>query len=243
MAKTGKNWFSSWFDSPYYHILYKDRGYEEAGLFMKNLTSFLKLPQGAKILDLACGKGRHSIFLNKLGFDVTGVDLSQNSIVFAKQFENSSLHFKVHDMCKPMDTKFDAVFNLFTSFGYFDDEEDNFKTIKAIREETKPEGCGVIDFMNVKKIIRNLVPTEVKAVKGIDFHITRSYQNGYILKNITFEDNGNSYDFTESVKALTLDDFRDYFHRAGINLLHCFGSYQLEEFSERESDRLILVFS
>lgn len=243
MAKTGKDWFSSWFDTPYYHILYRERGYEEAGLFMKKITSFLDLPQGSSILDLACGKGRHSIFLNKLGFDVTGVDLSPNSIAFARQFENSSLHFRVHDMCIPMDKKFDAVLNLFTSFGYFDQEEDNLRTIRAIKAELKENGYGVIDFMNTKKVVRNLVPSEVKEVKGIEFNITRFYHEGHILKNVTFEDEGESYNFTEKVKALTLTDFQNYFKKAGINLMQAFGSYQLEEFDEKESDRLILVFN
>lgn len=243
MAKTVEKWFSSWFDTPYYHILYKDRGYEEAGVFMKNLTSFLKLQEGSSILDLACGKGRHSIFLSKLGFEVTGVDLSPKSIEFAKQFENSNLHFQVHDMCEPMDKEFDAVLNLFTSFGYFDEEEDNFRTIRAIKEELKDDGYAVIDFLNVKKVIHNLVPSEVKTIKGIEFHITRNFHKGYILKNIRFEDEGVRYNYTEKVKALTLDNFKEYFERAGINLKHLFGSYQLEEFNEKESDRLILVFS
>lgn len=56
-----ENWFSSWFDTPYYHILYKDRNYREAQVFMDNLTHYLNLPEKAKVLDLACGKGRHSI--------------------------------------------------------------------------------------------------------------------------------------------------------------------------------------
>ena len=74
------NWFASWFDTEYYHILYKDRDYNEAQLFMDNLTQYLNLPEDAKILDLACGKGRHSVFLNELGYQVSGVDLSENSI-------------------------------------------------------------------------------------------------------------------------------------------------------------------
>lgn len=242
MVKTEKNWFAAWFDTPYYHILYRDRGYEEAGIFMKNITSFLELPKGASILDLACGKGRHSIFLSKLGFDVTGVDLSPDSIAFAKRFESSNLQFQVHDMCKPMGRNFDAVFNLFTSFGYFDREEDNYNTIRSIKEELKENGCGVIDFMNVKKVIRSLVPSEIKRVQGMDFYITRYHHDGFILKNIRFEDEGEVHSFTERVKALTLQDFKNYFQRAGIELLHCFGSYKLEPFDEKHSDRIILVF-
>lgn len=243
MTITGQNWFSSWFDSPYYHILYRDRGYGEAELFMKNLVNFLDLKKGSGILDLACGKGRHSVYLNKLGYDVTGVDLSENSIDFARQFENSSLKFRVHDMSKPLGEKFDAVFNLFTSFGYFDKEEDNLKTIEAIREEIRKDGFGVIDFMNVKKVLANLVPSEVKTVKGVDFHITRFYHEGFILKNIQFEDEGEPFNYTEKVKALTLDDFRTYFREAGIHLEFTFGNYHLDRFDQETSDRLILVFT
>ena len=242
MAITVQNWFSSWFDTPYYHTLYKDRGYEEAQQFMKNLTAFLELEPGSRILDLACGKGRHSIFLNKLGYDVTGVDLSARSIEYAKKYENESLHFKVQCMCKPLPEKFDAVFNLFTSFGYFERDEDNFRTIASIKEELSSNGYGVIDFMNVNKVIANLVPQEVKTVKDIEFHLTRTHKNGHILKNIQFENEGTFYNFTERVKSLTLEDFEEYFSRAGINLLHTFGNYKLEAFNKVSSDRLILVF-
>ena len=98
MLKDIENWYTSWFDSPYYHILYKNRDDKEAGLFMKNLTSFLNLSTSSKILDLACGKGRHSKYLNQLGYHVTGIDLSPQSIVYAKQFENDKLFFEEHDM-------------------------------------------------------------------------------------------------------------------------------------------------
>ena len=74
MQKEQQNWFASWFDTDYYHILYKDRDYDEAELFMNHLTNYLNIPEGGTILDLACGKGRHSVFLNDLGFDVTGAD-------------------------------------------------------------------------------------------------------------------------------------------------------------------------
>lgn len=243
MAISGQPWFSSWFDTPYYHVLYQDRGYEEAGIFMQNLVNFLQLKNGDSILDLACGKGRHSIYLNKLGFDVTGVDLSQNSIEYAQQFENKKLHFHVHDMSKSLNRKFDAVFNLFTSFGYFDEEKDNFRTIKAIKEELKPDAPGVIDFMNVKKVIKNLVPSEKKRQMGIEFNITRFYHEGFILKNIQFTDKGRFYNYTEKVKALTLEDFENYFRKAGITLKNTFGSYNLDNFDEEESNRLILIFA
>ncbi len=242
MELAQKNWFSSWFDTPYYHILYKDRGEEEAREFMQNLINFLELPKGSRILDLACGKGRHSIFLNQLGYDVTGVDLSANSIAHAREFENETLRFNTHCMCEPVGEKFDAVFNLFTSFGYFEEEENNLKAIQAIKEELKPGAFGVIDFMNVNKVIRQLVPAEVKTVKDIDFHISRRLESGYILKNIFFHDAEKEHFYTEKVRALQLEDFRQYFAKAGLDLLHCFGGYKLEEYDQEQSDRLILVF-
>ena len=237
-----ENWFTSWFDTPYYHILYKDRNYREAQIFMDNLTHYLNLPEKAKVLDLACGKGRHSIYLNQLGFNVLGADLSENSIAEASKNSNETLHFKVHDMREPFEEKFDAIFNLFTSFGYFESDDDNLTTLKAIKESLSEYGFAVIDFMNVNQVIETLVPEEVKTVDGIDFNIKRYLEDGHIFKEIDFEDQGRKFHFTEKVKALTLKDFQDLMDEAGIFLLDIFGDYKLKKFHKTESERLIMIF-
>jgi len=242
MQKEKNTWFASWFDSPYYHILYKDRDYAEAQVFMDNITQYLNLPDDAKILDLACGKGRHSIYLNELGYDVTGADLSENSIAEASKHSNEKLHFEVHDMRIPFEQKFDAVFNLFTSFGYFENDADNLMTLKAIQESLSEYGFAVIDFMNVQHVIENLVPEEVKTVDGIDFHIKRNFTDNHIIKEINFEDKGEKFHFTEKVQALTLQDFEEMMEEAGIFLLDTFGDYKLKKFFKTESERLIMVF-
>ncbi len=242
MTQQTKQWYASWFDTPYYHILYKDRDYSEAQVFMDNLTNYLNIPEHGKILDLACGKGRHSVYLNSLGFNVTGVDLSEQSIAHAKQYENETLKFDVHDMTKPYPKKFDAVFNLFTSFGYFDSDDCNLKTIKAIQTELNEFGFGVIDFMNVNYVIENLVAENVKTVQGIDFHQKRKVENGYIIKDINFEIEGEHFEFQERVKALTLKDFEILFEKAGVYLLDVFGDYKLRKFDTKHSERLILIF-
>ena len=242
MQKESDNWYSSWFDTPFYHILYKDRNYEEASSFMEELTSFLELPKYSEILDLACGKGRHSKYLNKLGYKVTGVDLSPSSIAYAKQYENENLSFIVHDMSKSFNRKFDAIFNLFTSFGYFDKEEDDLNTVKAIKNGLKPNGFGVIDFLNYSYVEQHLIPTESKTIDGITFYIKRYIENGYIFKDIKFSHSGSDYLFTERVKALTLNDFKSYLSLANCTLLHSFGNYQLNPFDELNSERLILIF-
>jgi SAM-dependent methyltransferase len=239
---TTKNWFVSWFDTPYYHILYKDRNYREAQIFMDNLTHYLNLPEKAKVLDLACGKGRHSIYLNQLGFTVVGADLSENSIAIANKNANDSLRFQVHDMRLSFGEKFDAILNLFTSFGYFDNDTDNLKTLIAIKESLTEYGFGVIDFMNVTNVLANLVPKEVKTVDEIDFHIKRYHQDGFIYKEIDFTDKGESYHFVEKVRALTLSDFENLMKEAGIYLLEVFGDYKLKKFDKTESERLILFF-
>ncbi len=242
MIKDTTEWYASWFDTPYYHILYKDRDHAEAHQFMDNLTQYLNLPEQGKILDLACGKGRHSIYLNSLGYDVTGVDLSENSIAYAKQYQNEMLHFEVHDMCKPFNDQFDAVFNLFTSFGYFDKSEDNLNTIKAIRDDLNASGFGVIDFMNVDVVIENLVPEDVKTIGGIDFHQKRYVEDDHIVKEIHFTDDGNDYHFQERVRAKTLADFENLFEQAGVYLLDVFGDYKLRKFHKGTSERLIMIF-
>lgn len=237
-----KKWYASWFDSPYYHILYKERNYREAQLFMDTITHYLNLPEKAKVLDLACGKGRHAIYLNQLGFDVVGADLSENSIAEATKNTNDTLHFQVHDMREPYDEKFDAIFNLFTSFGYFENEADNLKTLIAIKESLSEYGFAVIDFMNVNQVIENLVAEETKIVDEITFHIKRSHVDHFIIKEIDFEDEGETYHFTEKVSAFTLDDFQSMMDQAGIYLLDTFGDYKLKKFHKKDSERLIMIF-
>ncbi|RIA10164.1 methyltransferase family protein [Flavobacteriaceae bacterium MAR_2010_72] len=242
MTKHTTQWYASWFDTLFYHILYKDRDHSEAQLFMDNLTQYLNLPEGGSILDLGCGKGRHSVYLNSLGYKVTGVDLSENSITYAKQFENDTLTFEVHDMCKPYQQQFDAVFNLFTSFGYFDREIDNLNTIKAIKADLNVTGFGVIDFMNCDYVIDHLIPEDTRTIDGIAFHQIRYFEDGFIYKDITFEHQGSAYKFQERVKALTLADFEALFEQAGVFLLDVFGDYKLRKFQNNSSDRLIMIF-
>ncbi len=242
MSKNEEKWYASWFDTPFYHILYKDRNDTEAQNFMDALTEYLNLPEQGTVLDLACGKGRHARYLNQIGYQVTGVDLSENSIAFAKQFENDTLQFDVHDMCLPHTRKFDAVFNLFTSFGYFEDDNDNLRTIKAIKANLNDIGFGVIDFMNSEFIIDNLVPEEVKVVDGITFNLKRYVQDGFIIKDIAFNANNTAYNYQERVRGFTLKDFEALFKQADVHLLDIFGDYKLNKYSAKTSNRLIMIF-
>ena len=170
MLQNKEEWFESWFDSPFYHILYKDRDDKEAKLLLDNLITFLNPGPGARILDVACGKGRHSVYLNKKGFSVCGFDLSKESIEHNKKYESRYLTFLVHDMRDPLpNQQFDIIFNLFSSFGYFDSHEDNEKVIRANADTLQKGGKLVIDYMNSRKVARNLVAEDIKECRGIKF--------------------------------------------------------------------------
>ena len=238
-----ENWFVPWFNSPYYHILYKNRDYAEAAAFIDTLTDHLNLPHGAKVLDLACGKGRHSAHLRKNGFEVVGIDLSEESIALAKEeFEQDGLEFYEHDMRELYWTEyFDLVVNLFTSFGYFHSEADDQKTISSIADALKPDGLLVIDFLNAVKVKNKLVEEEEKVIDDVRFAIERSVESGIIKKTIRVFDGQVELEFEEKVDALELDNFKAYFDGAELELIETFGDYKLNPFSEEESDRLITV--
>jgi SAM-dependent methyltransferase len=236
-----KEWFESWFDTRYYHILYKNRDHSEAELFIRNLFGELDVSESSRVLDLACGKGRHSIFVNSMGYDTTGVDLSAESIETAKLNESENLRFFQHDMRLPIEgTSFDLVLNLFTSFGYFQDTTHNEKMLSSIHDYLADVGRLVIDFFNAETVLRDLVKTETKLIDGIAFNISKTYENGSIVKDINFQDHGDNYNFQERVQALKLADFEEMLERTNFKLDAIYGNYQLEKYGSN-SDRLIIV--
>lgn len=242
MTDTSIQWFEDWFNSPYYHILYQHRNYKEAEQFIDNLIRLLKPKNNARFLDLACGKGRHSIYLNQKGFDVTGVDLSPESIAYASHNENERLHFFVHDMRKIFRADyFDHTLNLFTSFGYFENQKDDLAVIDSVYKSLRSGGVFVLDFLNVQKAAAHLIPGEVQIIEGILFKITKAIENNFIVKHITFSDKGKDFHFQERVKMLTLIDFEKFFSAKKFKIITLRGNYQLEEFNADTSDRLIII--
>ena len=240
---TKADWFVSWFDTSYYHILYKDRDDTDARIFMQNITAFLELPSQTHILDLACGKGRHSVFLNSLGYKITGVDLSENNISSANLKANDRLKFSVQDMRDSFVEKYDAIFNLFTSFGYFEDDAVDVKVLKNIKNGLKDNGVAVIDFLNVANIQDSIIPYEQKTVDNIDFHIRKKIENGFIIKEITFVDKGKNHSYFERVKYIDKAKFANYFEQSDLKIMHTFGDYDLSPYHKESSKRLIFVVS
>ena len=237
------DWFTDWFNTSYYHTLYKDRNDKDAQLFIRNIINFLKIPSSSHLLDLPCGKGRHSIYLNSLGYKVTGADLSKNSIQAAKKHENSTLDFKLKDMRKSFDIKYDAVFNLFTSFGYFENDIDDILVLKNIHDGLNEKGLLVLDFLNVINVKKKLVKKEIKIIDNITFNLEREIKDGFIIKHINFKDKGVNHSYSERVKYLDLEKFKSYFIKAGLKINHIFGDYHLTKFNPVTSERLIFVVS
>jgi len=236
-----KNWFEEWFNSKYYHILYDHRNDEDAKAFLRPLVDFLQPKKTDKILDLACGKGRHSQLLHSMGYLVWGCDIAPDNITEAKQMEDDGLHFFQHDMRMPLTHHFDFVLNLFTSFGYFDTDEEHIQTLHHIYNALHSNGTFVIDFLNIHKILKNLITDEVITKKGIDFFIKREIQNGYLIKSIAFKDEGQHFNFQEKVRAFTQKDFITMLENQGFECKHFFGEYNLSKFSEEMSSRLIII--
>ncbi len=242
MAEEKKQWFELWFDSPLYHILYKNRNQEEANLFMDNVIRHLEIDFGS-ILDLACGKGRHAYYLAEKGFDVVGLDLSKESIQYANtMYQLPNLEFYVHDMRLPFRINyFDYIFNLFTSLGYFDSLKENEKVFQSMHAGLKDNGYILIDFMNTEKVIHNLVPRERKDIDGYTFYIRREVENGKIVKNIHIEKEDNVWMYKEEVQVLMQHHFHTFLNNTGFTLVREFGDYQLNPFNVKTSDRYILL--
>lgn len=237
-----REWYEKWFDSPYYHRLYQYRDQEEARQFIDRLLEELQPSPEARMLDLACGKGRYSRYLADKGFEVTGIDLSPRSIEYACRFEHEGLSFYTHDMRHLFRVNYyDYVFNFFTSFGYFDSEKDDLKALCNVAKGLKPGGVFVLDFFNSQYVIDNLTGAETKYVDGIRFEIDKQIEGRRVVKTINFEDGGRSYFFRESVRLFRYEDFQRLFAQAGLQIDRTYGDYQLHSFHEENSPRLILV--
>jgi len=239
-----RDWFLEWFDSPYYHQLYFQHNEAEAAGFIARLIARLQPPPGSRLLDVACGRGRHSRMLATYPYDVTGIDLAPGSIAFAKQFENDHLHFYEHDMRQLLCTNcFQYAFNFFTSFGYFETRRENFNTIHMVGVALQPGGIFLLDYLNVHLAQERLVPNEQKSIDGVTYTITRWCDGKHFFKKIVISEEKlpRPLEYTERVAVLGEEDFRSLFEPNGLHIRQCYGNYQLEPFELETSPRLILV--
>jgi SAM-dependent methyltransferase len=235
-------WFAEWFDSAYYHQLYNHRNEAEAQRFIDFLLNYLQPSAKSRVLDLACGKGRHSIYMAQKNLCVMGVDLSPKSIAAAKEYENSCLEFAVQDMRRPLAVNyFDYVFSFFTSFGYFNSDREHQTTLNSMAKNLRPQGILVIDFLNVIPTINKLVANETVKKGDIEFVLHRFVKDGFIQKQINFNTPEGDFTFTEKVRTFGLADFEKMLAIAGFNIQQVFGDYELRDYEAQTSPRLIIV--
>jgi SAM-dependent methyltransferase len=239
-----ENWFKDWFNSPYYHILYKNRDENEAMQLIDKLISHLNLPKHSKIVDVACGKGRHAIHLAEYDFDVTGIDLSEESIEEALLSEKENLHFYTHDMRLPFWINyFNYAFNFFTSFGYFKTNKENENAIRTISQSLVKGGSFIIDYINTDYATSHIVHSEEKNIDGIHFSIIRWHDDHKFYKKIIIDDPAvsNSIVFVEEVQKFTSGDFETLFKMHGLHIKSIFGNYDFSKYDALDSPRMIIV--
>ena len=240
-----KAWYKDWFSSPYYHQLYQHRDDSEANNFIDTLIASLQPANGSTMLDVACGKGRHSKALAEMGFDVTGIDLSFSSINEAKEFEDEKLHFFQHDMRLPFWINyFDYAFNFFTSFGYFKTRREHDNAIRTIAQSIKENGVFVIDFLNVHYAEDSMQKNLIKKIDDTEFHITKWHDEDHFFKQIQVIDSSAKtlkHLYTERVAKFTLGDFTDMLSYQHMQIQEVFGDYQMGIYDVRKSPRLIIV--
>lgn len=240
-----KNWYKHWFNSHYYHLLYQHRDDAEALQFIETLIRYLNPRPGSLMVDVACGKGRHSKALEDLGFDVTGIDLSAASIAEAKQYEDEHLHFYQHDMRLPFWINyFDYAFNFFTSFGYFRTRREHDNSIRTIAQGLVPGGIFVIDYLNVHYAEERLEKSFITAIDDVSFHITKWQDDEHFFKQIQVTDESHKtpqHLFTERVAKFSLGDFTEMLAYQGMQVQEVFGDYQLGRYDVRKSPRMIIV--
>ncbi len=235
-------WYEPWFGTKYYHLLYRHRNSDEAGMLIDNLVRTLQLPPGSKTLDLPCGKGRHALALHSHGMDVTAADLSEENILYCKRFEAEGIRFLRHDMRDPLAIGyFDAVFNLFTSFGYFDREHENRRVVVAAAASLRKGGVYVLDFLNVTRALQHLVNDEKLEIEGIRFHILRAAEDGKIVKRINVMDGDTEHAFREEIRILSREVLESFLQNAGFQVENILGDYSMNPFDVVNSPRIIFI--
>jgi 2-polyprenyl-3-methyl-5-hydroxy-6-metoxy-1,4-benzoquinol methylase len=239
-----KPWFKDWFNSPYYHQLYFKRDKVEATKFINKLIEYLKPGKESLMLDIACGRGRHSRILASMGFDVTGIDLAVESIKEAKKYETENLHFFVHDMRLPFWINyFDYAFNFFTSFGYFNTRREHDNSIRTIAQSIKPGGIFVLDYLNAHYAEDHLIHKSELKIDDVTYFITKWFDENHFYKKIIVEDDAlkKPIEHQEKVAKFSLGDFTEMLAYHKLQVQEVFGDYNFNSYHVKNSPRMVII--
>jgi len=238
-----KPWYEVSFGNDYL-LVYKHRDAARARHEAESMIRWLHLPPGAAILDLCCGTGRHSLALADLGYRVTGIDLSEQLLERARKHDSDGkVEWLRGDMrCVPVNGPFDAVVNLFTSFGYFAEDSENAKVIREIDRVLKPDGKFIIDFLNAAYVRAHLVPYSEREVDGLRIEEHRSIEDDFVRKRVVIKQNGRAdRTFTERVKLYGLEQFETMMRGTALKIDRVYGDYDGQRYVPERSPRLIMV--
>lgn len=241
-----KNWYKDWFSSELYLSVYSHRNDEDAEKLCRLILSTANLKSGAKILDAACGAGRHSNHFSKLGFDVTGFDLSRtllNVAVQSARDNNLNTKFFCSDIRNvPLKCSFNLIVNLFTSFGYFENDEENFSFVNQAYLSLDNDGYYILDYLNEKTLRKNLVAQSEKEIGGSRIIEKREICENRVVKEINVLGKEETLKFFESVRLYSYEEIAGKAKTIGFNVHKIYGDYLGGEFDENSSNRLIIVF-
>lgn len=227
----------SWFRESFlddYLWLYAHRSDTEAFRQAKVAVKLLPFEKGQKILDVACGAGRHILAFARLGAKLTGVDLSPSLIKAArKKLKDKNVHSKLinQDMRKlKFKEEFDGVTMWFTSFGYFPTMADDKVVLKGVYRALKPGGWWWIDLPNPSWLEKNLIEETRRIKKGpfgnAEIHEKRRISGGRVIKNTCLEDDKGKREFVESVRLYRPEQFGSLVKSAGLKAVGVLGDYE-----------------
>lgn len=239
-----KNWYKDWFNSELYQKIYTHRNKNDAELLINNILPFVDIPEDSVILDAACGNGRFFEVFRKHGWRVIGFDLSMPQLIKAKSSntDDGVLLTRADIRNFYVTNKIKAVFNLFTSFGYFEGDEENFIFPKNAYQFLLPGGYYIFDYFNPSYLKTNLVKFSEKTIDSFRIREERDILDGRVVKNITIESHNQINNFIESVKLYDYNQIMEKFISIGFQINTVLGNYNGLKFDEKTSERLIIIF-
>ncbi len=238
-------WYEDWFGQDYLKV-YPHRDEQEAIAQVRFVEQALPLAPGSKVLDLGCGGGRHARELVRRGLQVTCLDLSVVLLRLAQKQANEEtccLNYVKADMrYLPFVQSFDAVVSFFTTFGYFESDEENGKTLRSIAQVLKPGGKFLQDYLNKEAVIANIIPLDKRTEKDIEIIQEREYDrtSERINKKITLKRDGQVREYFESVRLYALDEMLGLLAKTSLKPDQVYGDFDGRPFTE-QSPRLILT--
>jgi SAM-dependent methyltransferase len=233
-------WFEQWFGEAYLR-LYPHRDDEDAGAAVALIDGLIPLA-GRRVLDLACGPGRHAAQLAARGARVVGLDLSLPLLARARMRTRGAVPMVRADMRQlPFRAgTFDLVVNLFTSFGYFAEDRQHQGVLTDAAALLRPGGAFVLDFFNAAAVRHGLVPREERVVGSQRVVIQRRIADDghHVVKEMHLLDDGRS--FVERVRLFTGEELAGLMRCAGLDVRHRFGGYDGAPFGG-DAPRSILI--